>query len=191
MKIGLYFGSFNPIHIGHLIIANHVVEQTDIQQVWLVVSPQNPHKPAANLLNEYQRLHLVQLAVESNIKLKASDIEFKMPRPSYTIDTLAYLEEKYPSNSFSVIMGSDSYANITNWKNYEVLLKKYKIIIYKRPGFVETQKNGLPEDLIQLTAPLLDISASSIRQNIKQQKSIQYLVVDEVREEIEKNGYYK
>jgi nicotinate-nucleotide adenylyltransferase len=190
MKIGLYFGSFNPIHIGHLIIANHVVEQTDVDQVWLVVSPQNPLKPAASLLNEYQRLHLVQLAIEDNDKLRASDVEFKLPKPSYTIDTLTYLQEKYPNHQFSVIMGSDSFTNISKWKNATVLLKNYKIIIYQRPEFL-IDSNSVTTSLTILKAPMLDISATEIRSNIKHHKSIQYLVSDKVRGEIDKNGYYK
>lgn len=190
MKVGLYFGSFNPIHIGHLIIANHVVEQTEVDQVWLVVSPQNPLKPAASLLNEYNRLHLVQLAIEDNAKLKASDVEFKLPKPSYTIDTLVYLEEKYPNHQFSIILGGDSYSNIGKWKNADVLQKNYKLIIYQRPEFA-IANNLTNKNITVLNAPLLDISATTIRQYIKQKKSIQYLVTDRVREEIEKNGYYR
>lgn len=190
MKVGLYFGSFNPIHIGHLIIANHVVEHTDVDQVWLVVSPQNPLKPAASLLNEYQRLHLVQLAIENNERLKASDVEFKLPKPSYTIDTLIYLEEKYPNHRFSLILGGDSYSNIGKWKNADILQKNYNLIIYQRPKFAIANDTA-NKNITVLNAPLLDISATTIRQHIKQKKSIQYLVTDKVREEIEKNGYYR
>src|SRR3989339_302073 len=121
MKIGLYFGSFNPIHTGHLIIASHVLNETDLQQVWFVVSPQNPFKQEHSLLNEYHRLHLVQLAVEEDTRLRASDIEFKMPKPSYTIDTLVYLKEKYPQHQFTIIMGSDSFQNLPKWKNASLL----------------------------------------------------------------------
>ncbi|MDI9365057.1 MAG: nicotinate (nicotinamide) nucleotide adenylyltransferase [Flavobacterium sp.] len=190
MKVGLYFGSFNPIHIGHLIIANHVVEYTDVEQVWLVVSPQNPLKPAASLLNEYQRLHLVQLAIENNAQLKASDVEFKLPKPSYTIDTLVYLEEKYPHHRFSIILGGDSFSNIGKWKNAAILQKNYHLIIYQRPEFAITN-HPTNKNITVLNAPLLNISATTIRQHIKQKKSIAYLVTDKVREEIEKNGYYK
>lgn len=191
MKIGLYFGSFNPIHIGHLIIANHVVEETDLDQVWLVVSPQNPLKPAVGLLNEYQRLHLVQLAVEDNDKLRASDIEFKMPRPSYTIDTLVYLQEKYPTHHFHIIMGSDSYSNISKWKNANILIKDYNIIVYQRPEFLVKISSATPTSIMILNAPMLDISATEIRNKIKRHKNIQYLVSEKVRIEIDKNGYYK
>ncbi len=190
MKVGLYFGSFNPIHIGHLIIANHVAEHTDVDQVWLVVSPQNPLKPAASLLNEYQRLHLVQLAIEDNPQLKASDVEFKLPKPSYTIDTLVYLEEKYPNHQFSIILGGDSFSNIGKWKNADVLLKNYQLIVYQRPEFAPTNSPA-NKNITVLNAPLLDISATTIRQYIKQGKSIQYLVANKVREEIDKNRYYK
>ena len=190
MKIGLYFGSFNPIHMGHLIIANHIVEQTNLDQVWLVVSPQNPLKPAASLLNEYQRLHLVQLAIEDNHKLRASDVEFKLPKPSYTIDTLTYLQEKHPAHQFKVIMGSDSYSNIGKWKNAAVLLKNYNIVIYQRPGYLLNSDN-VPSTIEIVKAPMLDISATEIRNSIKKNKSIQYLVSEKVRIEIDKNGYYK
>ncbi len=189
MKIGLYFGSFNPIHIGHLIIANHIVNYTNLEQVWLVVTPQNPLKPSSGLLNEYNRLHLVQLAVEENPKLRASDAEFKLPKPSYTIDTLTYLQEKYPKNEFSVIMGSDSFSNIGKWKNAEVLVKNHKIIIYLRPNF--PVKGDLRHNIELLNAPLLNISATAIRETIKQNKSIRYLVHDKVCDEIERTGYYK
>src|SRR6201987_1840618 len=123
MNIGLFFGSFNPIHIGHLIIANHVAQETDLNQVWFVVSPQNPLKASGSLLNEYHRLHLVKVAIEEENKLRASDIEFHLPKPSYTVDTLAYLKEKFPQHQFSIIMGSDSFSNLINWKNYEVIAK--------------------------------------------------------------------
>ena len=188
MKVGLYFGSFNPIHIGHLIIADFVANHSDLQQVWFVVSPQNPLKQSSSLLNEYHRLHLVNLAIEGNAKLKASDIEFKLPKPSYTIDTLTYLQEKYPSHSFSIIMGSDSFKNIGRWKNHEQLLT-HPIIIYERPGH-EIKELPLPTIAI-LKAPLLEISATTIRENIRQQKSIRYLVPDAVIKEIETAGYYK
>jgi nicotinate-nucleotide adenylyltransferase len=190
MKIGLYFGSFNPVHVGHLIIADFVANNAGVDQVWLVVSPQNPLKPSATLLNEYHRLNLTRLATEDNSKLHVSNIEFKLPRPSYTIDTLVYLKEKYPEYSFSVVIGSDSYQNIHKWKNYELLLKEYTLIIYERPGFkVVPHTNQNPPLLLK--APLLDISSTFIRERIKQGKSIKYLVTEEVRQEIENQGYYR
>ena len=189
MKIGLYFGSFNPIHIGHLIIANNAINNTPLQQVWLVVSPQNPLKQSASLLNEYNRLHLIQLAIEGEIKLRASDIEFQLPRPSYTIDTLVYLIEKYPKNEFSIIMGSDSLANLHKWKNYQIITANYPIYVYERQGF--EINNAKEANVIPFTAPVLPISSTLIRTLIKQGKSIRYLVPDKVMEEIERNQYYK
>src|SRR6218665_3097675 len=135
MKIGLYFGSFNPVHQGHLIIASHIINETDLQEVWLIVSPQNPFKNAATLLNEQHRYHLLQLALENETKIKASNIEFKLPRPSYTVNTLTYLKEKYPQHEFYIILGSDGFQNINKWYNAEVILKNYPIYIYRRAGF--------------------------------------------------------
>jgi nicotinate-nucleotide adenylyltransferase len=191
MKIGLYFGSFNPIHHGHLIIANHILQETGLDQVWFIVSPQNPLKPQKGLLNEYHRLYLVQLAVEGENKLKAVDIEFRLPKPSYTTDTLTYIEEKHPGNEYSVIMGSDSFQNIQKWKNFEFILKNYPIYIYQRQGF-NVDSPPYPEAKLNIVkAPLLEISATHIRDNIKEGKSIRYLVPDKVKEEIERNGYYR
>jgi nicotinate-nucleotide adenylyltransferase len=190
MKIGLYFGSFNPVHHGHLIIASHVVQSSDLDQVWFVVSPQNPLKPSAGLLNEYHRLFLIRAAIEGEKSLRATDIEFKLPRPSYTIDTLTYLREKHPKHNFSIIMGSDSYQNLVRWKNYEQLLKDTEIYIYVRTGFENLP--AYPEGQIKvLEAPLLQISATHIRNFLKEGKSIRYLVPDVVKEEIERNRYYQ
>jgi len=191
MKVGLYFGSFNPIHHGHLIIANYILQHTDLDQLWFVVTPQNPLKPAGTLLNEYHRLYLVRLAVEGENKLKASDIEFKLPRPSYTVDTLAYLEEKYPSYQFSIIMGSDSLQNLSRWKNYTHILANYPLYIYRRPEHQKIPAYPGAKKIEILEAPLLPISATHIRKNIKEGKSIRYLVPDAVREEIERNAYYR
>ena len=188
MKIGLYFGSFNPIHIGHLIIANHIIENTDLDKIWFVVSPQNPLKQANSLLNEYHRLHLVKIAIENDDRFKAIDVEFRLPKPSYTIDTLTYLIEKYPTNTFTIIMGSDGYQNLNKWKNYEILVKHYSIIVYNRPQF-EVKENQFGATI--LDAPLLNISSTAIRRNIKEGKSIKYLVPDKVYEELMNNKYYK
>jgi nicotinate-nucleotide adenylyltransferase len=190
MKVGLYFGSFNPIHIGHLIIANHVANLDEIDQVWFIVSPQNPLKSSKTLLNEYHRLHLVQQSIENNPLLRASEVEFKLPRPSFTIDTLTYLNERYPHHQFSLIIGSDSYNNIHHWKNSGALLKMYEILVYIRPNHpVDTSL--IPANIKLLKAPLLEISSTEIRQLVKAGKSIQYLVPEGAREEIEKNNYYK
>ena len=151
MKIGLYFGSFNPIHHGHLIIAAHVVNETVLQQVWFVVSPQNPFKQNHTLLNEYHRLHLVKLAIEGENKLRATDIEFKLPKPSYTIASLQYLEEKYPEHQFAIILGSDSLQNLDKWKNAEVIMGRYELYVYKRAGYEVRQ--DLPVKYTILDAP--------------------------------------
>jgi nicotinate-nucleotide adenylyltransferase len=189
VKIGLYFGSFNPIHTGHLIIASHILNETEVQKVWFVVSPQNPLKPSNALLNEYHRLHLVQKAIDPDIRLRAIDIEFSLPKPSYTIHTLTYLQEKYPNYEFSVIMGSDSFQNLHNWKNGDLILKTYRILVYKRPGF-DVVAEGYPNVTV-LNAPLLDISATHIRELIRTGKSIKYLVPEEVEKEIYDSGFYK
>ena len=188
MKIGLYFGSFNPVHIGHLIIANHILNNEPLDEVWFVVSPQNPFKKAAGLLNEQHRLSLVKMAIEGEKKLKATNIEFKMPKPSYTIDTLTILSEKYPHHTFSIILGSDGFQNIEKWKNYKQIINNYNIYIYRRPMFEITK--DLAENIKMITAPLLEISSTQIRKNIKEGKSIRYLVTDEVMKEIELKGYY-
>ena len=188
MQVGLYFGSFNPIHHGHLIIASFIAENTSLDQVWFVVSPQNPFKVSSNLLNEYQRLHLVRMATEGERKLKVTDIEFHLPKPSYTINTLAYLEEKYPNYQFSIVMGGDSFQNLDKWKNAEVIIKRYPIFIYNRPGFAINIKS---DKQTIVDAPLLEISATYIRNCIKNGKSIRYMVPEIVKEEIEKGNYYK
>lgn len=187
MNIGLYFGSFNPIHTGHLLIASHVADSGLIEKVWFVVSPQNPLKPSNSLLNEYDRLHMVNLAIEDDDRFKASDVEFKLPKPSYTIDTLTHLKEKYPQHQFSIIMGSDSYSNLHNWKNHALLQKNYPILVYNRPGFVVESSSMVHV----LKAPLLEISSTTIRKAIQQKRSIRYMLPDSVRKEIEKTGYYK
>lgn len=189
MNIGLYFGSFNPIHNGHLIVASHMANYADIQQLWFVISPQNPLKRSNTLLNEQHRKHLIDLCIEGEKKLRTSNVEFKLPKPSYTIDTLAYLSEKYPQHFFSIVMGSDSFSNIKRWKNYELLLKNYEIYIYERPGF--PKKDTLPQNIIYLNAPLLDISSTRIREMLKEHKSIRFMVPDIAKEEIESKQYYR
>lgn len=189
MNIGLYFGSFNPVHIGHLIIANHITNTTLLEQVWFVISPQNPLKKENSLLNEHFRKHLIDLAIEGEKKFRTSNVEFKLPKPSYTIDTLTYLAEKNPQHHFSIIMGSDSFSNIKRWKNYEVLLKNYEIFIYERPGFKVKENPGSKVTLLQ--APLLEISSTHIRELIHLKKSIRFLVPDIVKEEIERHQYYQ
>lgn len=188
MHIGLYFGSFNPIHVGHLIIGSYVADNTDVGQVWFIVTPQNPLKKTGTLLNEYHRLHLVKLAVDNDYRLKVSDIEFKLPRPSYTIDTLIYLQEKYPQHTFSIIVGSDSFQNIGKWKNSDILLKNYLFLVYERPAIPVNCKLG---NVKVLKAPLLEISSTLIRKTIELGKSAKYMVPEKVLNEIEMGGYYK
>lgn len=189
MHIGLFFGSFNPIHTGHMIIANHIVEHSDIDKLWFVVSPHNPLKDSHSLLNEYDRLHLVKIAIDDNPKFRASNIEFSLPKPSYTIDTLTYLAEKFPLEQFSIIMGSDSFQNIHRWKNYELLVKRHPIIIYNRPGFEIEETHGAK--LTILDAPMLNISSTFIRNQVKLGKSIRYLVPDPVHNYIADSNYFK
>lgn len=189
MKIGLFFGSFNPVHTGHLIIANHILNETEIEKIWFIVSPQNPLKSESALLNEYHRLHLVRVATENDSRIRASDIEFGLPRPSYTVNTLAYLSEKFPENRFCMIMGSDSFQNLHKWKNFEVIISNYDIYVYRRPGFeINNHHNAR---LYTLDAPLLQLSATHIRKCIAEGKSIRYMVPDTVLEEIEKGNYYR
>ena len=189
MTIGLFFGSFNPVHNGHLIIAKHIANYTDLDRIWFVVSPQNPFKQKSSLINEHHRKHLIDLAIEGEKKLRTSGIEFKLPIPSYTIDTLTHLKEKNPDDTFSVIMGSDGFQNIKKWKNAEVLLRDYSILIYERPGF-RVDKKDLSKKINILNAPLLEISSTVIRKMIVEKKSIRYLVPDIVKEEIEIQQYY-
>lgn len=189
MHIGLFFGSFNPIHTGHLIVANHIIEHTEIDKLWFVVSPHNPLKDSNSLLNEYDRLHLVQLAIEDNHKFRASNIEFQLAKPSFTIDTLTYLSERFPLEEFSIIMGSDSFQNIHRWKNYEQLIKHYPIIVYLRPGFEVKETHGAKLTIME--APLLQISATYIRNQIKEGKSIRYLTPAPVANYIEESNLYR
>ncbi len=188
-KIGLYFGSFNPVHNGHLIIASHILNETGLNKIWFIVSPQNPFKKSETLLNFYHRLHLVKTAIDNDDRLEAKDIEIGLPQPSYTATTLAYLNEKHPEKHFSIIIGSDSYQNIHKWNNSEFILNNYQIVVYKRPGFeVDGKKNS---NLLLINAPMLEISATHIRELILEGKSIRYLVPPQVEKEIIDNRYYK
>lgn len=175
MKTGLYFGSFNPVHIGHLAIANFMIEFTDLRQLWFVVSPQNPLKEKRNLLKDYHRLEMVRLAIEDDDRFRASDIEFKLPTPSYTIDTLAYLEEKHPGKEFQLVMGTDGLRTFHKWKHADLLVQKYHRLIYPRPD----ERKGLSMELKNATlvdAPLMEISSSFIRKAIKEGKDVRHLV---------------
>lgn len=190
IKTGLFFGSFNPLHIGHLIIANYMATATDLQEVWMVVSPQNPLKLKSTLANDYDRLHLVRIAIDDNPTLRASDIEFNLPKPSYTIDTLTHLREKYPNREFVLIMGGDNLATLHKWKNYESILKYYSIYVYKRPNY-ELGELAQHPSVRFFEAPLLDISATYIRDAIKNNKSIRYLVPEPVYDYLETSTMYR
>jgi nicotinate-nucleotide adenylyltransferase len=192
MNIGLYFGTFNPIHVGHLIIANHLAEHSDLEQIWMVVTPHNPLKQKNTLLDDYQRLHLVRLATEEYPKIKPSDIEFKLPQPNYTVNTLAHLMEKYPQHEFSLIMGEDNLKSFHKWKNYEYILQHHDIYIYPRISQEAENlefKNHPRIHLIE--APIVEISSTFIRDGIKSKKNIRPLLPHSVWEYVDHNNFYR
>lgn len=202
MKIGLYFGTFNPIHIGHLIIANHMAEYSGLEKIWMIVTPHNPLKNKKTLLDDHERLQLVNLATEDYPKIKPSDIEFKLPQPNYTVNTLAHLQDKFPQHEFSLIMGEDNLKSIHKWKNYEVILKNYPIYVYPRiasENLVDKKKSSETENLIFknnpnvhfIDAPIVEISSTFIRENIKNKKNVQPLLPSKVWEYIDHNNIYK
>lgn len=192
MKIGLYFGTFNPIHIGHLIIANHVAEYAGVDQVWMVVTPHNPLKKKETLLDDYQRLHLVFLATEDYPKIKPSDFEFKLPQPNYTVNTLAHLQDKFPQHEFSLIMGEDNLKTFHKWKNYEVILEHHDVFVYPRICSESDNHPFKNHPKIQLIdAPVVEISATFIREQIKNKKNVQPLLPSKVWEYIDHNNFYK
>jgi len=204
MKIGLYFGTYNPVHVGHLVIANYMAEYTDLDQVWLIVSPQNPLKEKSSLLADYHRLALVKIAIDDNPKLRASDIEFKLPKPSYTATTLAYLKEKHPEHEFALIMGEDNLRTLHKWQNHEIILKNHKIYVYPRvlttqeEAEVSTINAQIGNDFAQNTnvilcddAPVMKVSASFIRQAIKDNKDVRYLLTESVHKYIDEMNFYR
>lgn len=204
MKVGLYFGTFNPIHIGHLIISNYIADYTDLDQVWLVVSPQNPLKKKKSLLKDYHRLAIVNVAIEDNDNLRSSDIEFKMPRPSYTSDTLAYIKEKYPDIDFNLIMGEDNLRTFHKWKNYEYILENHHLYVYPRVLTISEEaevneigylpKNNLHthKNVVLLDdAPVMKVSSSFIRQAIKDGHDVRYLLTNPVYQYIDEMNFYK
>lgn len=190
MKIGLFFGSYNPIHTGHLIIANYMANHTSLDEVWFVVSPHNPLKEKSGLANMYDRLEMATLATEKATNLRVSNIEFNLPQPSYTIDTLVHLQERYPNNQFVLIMGADNLVSFKKWKNYEVLLKNYEIYVYPRPGADVNEWKEHPSITFTQT-PLMEISSTFIRKAISENKNVQFFLPDKVIDFIEAKGMYK
>ena len=191
MKVGLYFGTFNPIHVGHLIIANHFAEHSDLEEIWCVVTPQNPFKTKQSVLDNHQRLEMVYLATKEYPKIKPSDIEFQLPQPNYTVHSLAYLEEKYPKHEFALIMGEDNLASLPKWKNAEVLLDRYPIYIYPRKieqSYPTVDSKGT---IIKVDAPIIEISSSFIRKSIKSAKNIRPLLPESVWVYLDEMNFYK
>ncbi len=196
MKTGLYFGSFNPVHIGHMAIANYIFEFSELDEIWFVVSPQNPLKKKSSLLADHHRLHLTEIAIGDDHRFRVSDIESKLPKPSYTIDTLAYLREQHPTRQFALIMGSDNLSTIDKWKNAELLIDSYKIIVYprlnkgKEPG--QSVKSMLKSaDIDVVEAPLIDISGTFIRTAIKDKKDIRHFLPPGVWQYIKDMHFYE
>lgn len=192
MKIGLFFGSFNPIHIGHLTIANHIVEYSNLDQVWFVVTPHSPFKKKNTLLEDHHRLEMVYQATKEYRNLKECDLEFKLPQPNYTIDTLTYLEEKYPSNSFALIMGEDNLKSFHKWKNYELILERHHIYIYPRisKGQIETRFDN-HESITHIDAPIMELSSTFIRNAIAEEKNVRPLLPYEVWTYLDSMNFYK
>jgi nicotinate-nucleotide adenylyltransferase len=192
-KIGLFFGSFNPIHIGHLILANYILENSDMDELWFVVSPQNPFKDKKSLLTDHNRLDMVQLAVKNYPKMRSSNVEFFLPKPSYTIDTLTYLKEKYPNYSFALIMGEDNLDSLPKWKNAEKLMSDYQIIVYPRTfeGEKKDSEYLQHENISMVNAPIIELSATEIRNMIKEGKNVRPMLPPEVFEYLDGSSFYK
>lgn len=189
-KIGLFFGSFNPVHTGHMIIAEFMATQTDLAEVWMVVSPQNPLKNKSTLAPDYERLHMLYLAVGDNNKLRPVDIEFSMPKPSFTIDTLTYLGEKYPDKKFVLIMGGDNLSTLHKWKNYKLLLENYEIYLYNRPDH-DVSELTVKWNIKSFNSPQMAISATYIRECLKERQSVKYLVPLSVEKYLVENMIYE
>jgi len=190
MHIGLFFGSFNPIHVGHMVLANYMLSFTDLEKIWFVVSPHNPLKNKSALLNQHQRLRLVDLAIGDHDHMRSSNIEFSLPQPSYTIHTLVHLQEKYPEQKFSLIMGQDNLQSFAKWKNFEEILKKHRLYVYPRPNANSEQFNAHPQVFLT-EAPLMDISSTFIRAAIKDKKDVRFFVPEKVWQEIDEMNFYR
>ncbi|MCL7988452.1 nicotinate (nicotinamide) nucleotide adenylyltransferase [Sphingobacterium sp. lm-10] len=188
-RIGLFFGSFNPVHVGHLIIANYMAHYTTLDEVWFVVSPQNPFKTKKSLANMYDRLEMVNLAIKDSDRLRASDIEFSLPQPSYTIDTLVYLKERYPDHDFVLIMGEDNLAGFQKWKNADIILRDYNILVYPRPSYKAGELIAHPA-VTRTDTPQMELSSTAIRKAIQAGQSVQFMTPDTVIDFIEKKGLY-
>lgn len=189
-KTGLFFGSFNPIHVGHLIIAEYIVEHTELKEIWFVVSPRNPLKNKQSLLNDKQRLYMVNIAIEDDPRFRSCDIEFKLPQPSYTVNTLLRLAERYPEKEFCLIMGEDNLDCIEKWYNYQYILDNYQIYVYPRDDYKTEKKRELP-NIHYVDAPRIGISASMIRQGIKEKKTVKYLMTEKVAKYVDEMGLYR
>lgn len=190
MHIGLFFGSFNPVHVGHMVLANYMASFTELEQVWFIVSPHNPLKEKSSLLDQNQRLHMVNLAIGDSNQFRSNNIEFGLPQPSYTINTLAHLKEKYPQHRFSLILGEDNLESFTKWKNYEEILKQHTLFVYPRPGCnpgeLKTHKN-----VIITNAPVMELSSTMIRRSIKNKKDVSFFVPKAVWEYLDEMHFYK
>jgi len=189
-KTGLFFGSFNPIHLGHLMIASYMIEFTGINDVWFIISPHNPLKEKSTLLPDVNRLYMVNIAVEDEPGFKASNVEFHMPQPSYTIDTLTYLQEKYPTHDFTLLAGSDIFPTFHKWKNYEQLLSLYQFNIFPRP-FTKAHPYENHPSIAYVNAPLIEISSSFIRNGIRAGKNMQYFLPEKVWKYLDEMGFYR
>ena len=190
-KIGLYFGTFNPIHIGHLTIANFMAEYSDLDQIWMVVTPHNPHKKKSTLLDDHHRLTMVRIALEEYPKLKASDIEFGLEQPNYTVKTLAYLEEKYPEHTFALIMGEDNLGSFHKWKNYETILERHDIYVYPRMSEGKEPKFKELSRVHKIDAPIMELSSTFIRKAIKKGKNIKPMLPHAVWTYLDEMNFYK
>lgn len=190
MKIGLFFGSFNPVHVGHMVLANYMLEYTDLDKIWFVISPHNPLKKKNSLLDEKHRLQLVSLAIGDNAKIKASDIEFKLPQPSYTVVTLAYLKEKHPEHEFALILGEDNLLSFSKWKNYEEILKHHQLYVYPRPNTDKSEFHNYSQVKL-VNAPLMEVSSTEIRKAIQEKKDVRYFMPNAVWEYIKEMHFYE